>query len=343
VSVDPRGALLATWSFDLPRDWLLDALTHDPRAVVRWRAAHALAKRDEPAVVDALAKCVRSDKFWGVSFEAAGVLGAMGSQRAFEALSKLVDVPHPKVRRAVVAALGEFKTDAAAQLLARRLQAGDESVLVEAELARSAGRSKKREIVWDALVSALGRESWRDVIRAGAIDGFARLRAREALSAAIGTRRAAVLAMAELGHRDRSVRELLEGLVDLNDPYFTPELFRALVKLGDPAALSTIERAIAQSIDGRVQRHGREAARALRAEGGAPEELKRLREQLEQVEQRARSLEDAMAKLEAKVHNEHKTSRLRRDSNENKGEKKSRKKSAGKGDKKGSKKRARRA
>ncbi|MFO0557866.1 MAG: M1 family aminopeptidase [Polyangiales bacterium] len=308
VAVDPRGALLANWTLELARDWLLDALANDPRAVVRWRAAHALAKRDEPAVVEALVECVKKDPFWGVSFEAAAVLGSMGSQRAFDALVRCASVAHPKVRRSVVSALGEFKTDAAAKLLAERLMKGDESVLVEAELARSAGRTRKKEIVYDALVSALSRDSWRDVIRAGAIDGLAKLRAKEALaliephsskSAALGTRRTAVMAMAELGHKDRSVREKLELLVDLNDPYFTPELFRALVKLGDDAALGAIERAVHQSIDGRVQRHGREASRALRSDGG--DEVRKLRDQLEQVEQKARALEDAMAALEAKV------------------------------------------
>ncbi len=310
VSVDPRGALLATWSFDLPRDWLLDALKNDRSSVVRFRAAQALSKRDEPTVVDALAAAVRGDEFWGVSVDAAAALGAMGSRRAYEALATLVDVAHPKVRRAVVAALGEFKSDAAAELLAKKLDAGDASVLVEAELARSAGRTRKRERVWGSLVTALGRDSWRDLVRSGAIDGFARLRAKEAISliepyssrsASLGTRRTAVAAMAELGHKDRSVREKLEALIDLNDPYFTPELFRSLVRLGDSDALGAIERAVAQTIDGRVQRHGREASRALRGEGGASDELRRLRDQLEQVEQRARALEDAMATLEAKV------------------------------------------
>jgi aminopeptidase N len=308
IAVDPRGALLATWTLELARDWLLDALANDPRAVVRWRAAHALAKRDEPSVVEALAQCVKNDPFWGVSFEAAAVLGSMRSQRAFDALVRCLDVTHPKVRRSVVSALGEFKTDAAAKLLAERLLKGDESVLVEAELARSAGRTQKREIVFDALVSALSRDSWRDVIRAGAIDGLAKLRAKEALSliepytsksAALGTRRAAVMAMAELAHKDRTVREKLESLVDLDDPYFTPELFRALVKLGDDEALATIERAVHQSIDGRVQRHGREAARALRSQGS--DEVRKLRDQLEQLTQKTRALEDAMATLEAKV------------------------------------------
>jgi aminopeptidase N len=310
VRVDPEGALLATWNLDLPRDWLLDALANDPRAVVRWRAGQALARRDEPTVVDALAKCVREDAFWGTSVEVAAVLGSMGSRRAYDALAKLVDVAHPKVRRAVVAALGEFKSEAAARILSAKLLAGDASYLVEAELARSAGRTRQKAIVWDALESALGRASWRDVIRAGAIDGLAKLRAKEGLalveryatpSAALGTRRAAVLAMAELGHKDRAVRERMEQLIDLSEPYFTPELFRALVRLGDADALSAIERAGAQSIDGRVQRHAREAARVLRADGGSGEELKKLREQVETFEQRTRSLEDALASLEAKI------------------------------------------
>src|SRR5262249_12467921 len=47
VAIDPSGTILVRLSQKLPRDWLLDALAHDARAIVRWRAANALSKRDE--------------------------------------------------------------------------------------------------------------------------------------------------------------------------------------------------------------------------------------------------------------------------------------------------------
>ena len=147
LSVDPRGAVLATFALELPRDWLLDALANDPRAIVRWRAAAALSRRDEPEVVTALQSAVMNDAFWGVGAEAAAALGAMRSERARKVLISSIDVKHPKVRRAVVAALGEFREDDVAHALVARLNDGDASVLVEAELARSAGRTRKSAIV----------------------------------------------------------------------------------------------------------------------------------------------------------------------------------------------------
>jgi aminopeptidase N len=308
VVIDPDGTILATWSLKLARDWLLDAMKNDQRAVVRWRAAQALVKRDEPEVVAALTKTIMTDGFWGVRVEAANVLGEMNSQRAYDALVSCVGVGNHKARRAVVAALGGFKTKEAAKLLAEKLSLGDESVLVEGELARSAGRTKQTAIVWDALKTALTRDSWRDYIRACAIDGIARLRAEEGLplvevwtgpAQALGTRRTAVMAMAELGYKDRAVRERLEALIDLNEPYFTPELFRALVRFGDAAAVGSIQHAISLSNDGRVKRHGREAARALSTQKGPQDELRRLQDSVELLQNRTREFEEQLAKLKA--------------------------------------------
>ncbi|MDP3275601.1 MAG: M1 family aminopeptidase [Deltaproteobacteria bacterium] len=310
VAVDPEGAVLAKFTQQMSRDFALHALRNDPRAVVRWRAAQALTKREEPAVIEALARAVREDAFWGASAEVASVLGEQRSARARDALIALLDVPHPKVRRAVVAALGSHPSETTARALLPRLAKGDPSVLVEAELARSLGKSRQNALAYEPLLKALSRDSWRDVVRAGAIDGLAKLREPKAIahiepfaarSASLGTRRIAVQAIAQLAYRDPAVRERLELLIDTNDPYFTPELFRALVTLGDPGACGAIAHARDQSIDGRVQRHAREALTALRADGGPAEEVRKLRDQVEQMEQRARKLEDAMTNLVARL------------------------------------------
>ena len=86
---------------------------------------------------------------------------------------------HPKVRRAVVAALGRFRTTAAADAL-KPLALRDESYLVEAEAARALGKTRQPP-AFDMLLDVLDRPSWADVIAAGAIDGLAALRDERAL------------------------------------------------------------------------------------------------------------------------------------------------------------------
>jgi aminopeptidase N len=302
VAADPDGALLAKFSTKVPAAMLRAALEGDARAVVRWRAAAALARHDDDATVAALERALRGDAFWGVSAEAARALGELRGRAAWEALARSVEHAHPKVRRAVVRALGEFRTDASAALLGARLKAGDASWLVESELARAAGRTR-RPTAYDALVEALGRESWRDVVRIGAIDGLGALRDPRAIPALLaltapaagaGARRAAVGALAELGDDRRDVREAIEQLLDERDPFLVPEALRALARLRDAASVEPVARALRVTDDGRVRRAAREALRALQTRDG-PEELRRLRDDLEALRDELRGVRDQVA------------------------------------------------
>ena len=307
VAIDPQGAQLARITLKLPAPMLRELLASDPSAPVRWRAAQALVRHGEDVTVAALRKAVGDDAFWGVSAEAARALGELRGAGAFEALAANVAHPHPKVRRAVVKALGEFRSDAAAALLLGRIAAGDASWLVEGELLRSAGRTR-RAAVYDALVAALGRESWREVLRAGAVDGLAALRdprAGEVLlkllvpGASPVVRRAVVDALAELGDARREVREAIEGLLDEDDPYVVPDALRALAKLKDAGSVDAVSRLLRRTDDGRVRRAAREALRALQAKDGDAE-LRRMRDELEALRDELRTLRDRVAAVEPK-------------------------------------------
>jgi aminopeptidase N len=181
-------------------------------------------------------------------------------------------------------------------------------VSVEAELARSAGRTRQT-LTYESLVATLGRTSWRDTVRVGAIDGLARLRDERALPLIerftdtehmLSTRRSAVAALGELGEDNRAIRERIEELLDPGDPYFTPEAMRSLVKLKDPAALGAIGRTFEHSIDGRVKRHAREAIRDLRKRE-TPDEVKRLADALDRLRDEHQTLRDELARIKTVV------------------------------------------
>lgn len=306
VAVDPDGALLAKLTLKLPAATLRAALAGDHRAVVRWRAAAALATHDEAATVAALEGAVRGDAFWGVSAEAARALGELRGTPAWEALARASEHAHPKVRRAVVRALGEFRTEASAGLLLARMARGDESWLVESELARSAGRTRQ-PAAYDALAGQLAKESWRDVVRCGAIDGLGALRDERAVPALLGltsrrssaaARRSAVGALAELGEDRRDVREALEQMLEERDPYLVPEVLRALGRLKDAASTEAVSRALRSTDDGRVRRAAREALRALQAKDGG-DEVRRLRDEVEALRDELRGVRDRVAAITA--------------------------------------------
>ncbi len=132
--VDPGHTLLAELREVKPRDLWLAQLAGDPDPIGRIRAAQALAagpaatamalpspigqrateeQPPSPAVTEALAAALGSDRFWGVRRELAGLLGQIGGDAAREALTAAVQDAHPRVREAGKAALAKLQPTSA--------------------------------------------------------------------------------------------------------------------------------------------------------------------------------------------------------------------------------------
>ncbi len=304
VVIDPELAILGDVRVEAPGDMLRAQLAHAPTARGRMLATAGLGKLDDPPTAKALgAALAKEDEFWGVRAEAAGALGTLRSDEAFDALAEHARTKHPKVRRAVVAALGKFKTARAADLL-KKIALKDASYLVEAEAARALGATRQSS-AFETLVDVLDRPSWADVIRAGAIDGLAALRDERAvphLSArtryGVNTRgrRAAILALPKLS-TDRRTREALEDLLDSSDPYLRVDVVRALGELGDAKSRGPLHRQYERELDGRVKRRIREVLRDLG--GSGKREADRLRDELEALRNEHTELKARVGKLES--------------------------------------------
>ena len=126
VQFDPGYRCLKTLDFSRPKEMLLHQLKEDEDVVGRVQAAQDLAKLGAPDCVEALKVSVLNDAIWGVQAEAAKGLGSVRSASAMQALVQCTTVAHPKARRAVARALGEFKEPAAFDALQPLLD-GDES------------------------------------------------------------------------------------------------------------------------------------------------------------------------------------------------------------------------
>jgi aminopeptidase N len=306
VVVDPEAAVLAETKIEAPGDMLRAQLAGAASARGRMLAAPALGRLDDPPSTEALAKALGDDEeFWGVRAEAASALANLRSDEAFAALAAHLGAAHPKVRRAVVHALGSFRTSKAADLL-RKVALKDASYLVEAEAARALGATRQAS-GFDTLVDILDRPSWADVIRAGAIDGLANLRDERALPHVIARtrygvstrgRRSAILALPKLAS-DRKARETLEDLLDQADPYLRVDVVRAIAELGDAKARGALHRQLDRDLDGRVRRRIREALRDL---GGAGKrDSDRLRDELEALRAEHAELKARLGKIEARL------------------------------------------
>jgi aminopeptidase N len=303
VVVDPEMRILGEVTVKSPADMLRAQLAEAKTGRGRWLAAQALGRVDDPPTIQALAERLVDDaEFWGVRVESAEALGHLRAREAFDVLVKARDVAHPKVRRAVVDALGRFRTTAAVEALKPKALR-DDSYLVEAEAARALGKTRQAA-AYDVLLDVMARPSWADVIASGAIDGLAALRDDRALPHLFSrtryghptrVRRAAAVAIPKLA-TDRRAREHLEELLDDADPILRMDVVRALSDLGDARSRPALRARAEVDLDARVRRRIREVVRDL---GGERKQNEELKSTVERLENEQRELRARLAKLEA--------------------------------------------
>ncbi|MFO0737018.1 MAG: M1 family aminopeptidase [Labilithrix sp.] len=306
VVVDPQMQILGEVTLKAPADMLRNQLAKAPTARGRWLAAAALSRIDDPPTISALAARLHDDEeAWMVRVECAEALGKIRARECFDVLVKGLEITHPKVRRAVCDALGRFKTaDAVKALTPKALR--DESYLVEAEAARSLGKTRQPS-AFETLLDVLGRPSWADVITSAAIDGLAQLRDDRALAHLYTrtryghpsrVRRAAALAIPKIT-TDRRAREHLEELLDDPDSILRLDIARALLELGDARSRSALRARAEIELDPRARRRMKEAIRDL-GDHAARKTQKPLEDLIERLENEQKDLKARLAKLEAK-------------------------------------------
>ena len=308
VSFDPGYWCLKTLEFSRPKEMMQYQLQHDEDVIGRVNAAQDLGKAGSPDCIQALKDAVLNDGFWGVQAEAARALGRTRAEPAMRALIECTSVAHPKARRAVASALGEFKEQAALEALTPMLER-DDSYFVEAEAARSIARTEQLG-AFELVSAALGRPSVNEVVTVMAFAGLGALRDERAIPLArewavygrpSRAREAALACLGKLGEGKRDVVEFLADFV--SDPWLRARIsaIGALEELKDDKAISSLSRAIQGEPDGRVVRRCREAIAAIRKGRDRSDDAKKLREDLEKLQEENRKLKDRLDKLEART------------------------------------------
>jgi aminopeptidase N len=312
VRFDPGHNFLKSVEFKRGKEMLLYQLKHDDDVVGRVDAAKELAKLGTQEVVDALKDAVLKDKFWAVQAESARALGSMRSAIALDALLACTKVRHPKARRGVMAALGQFREEPAADALIAVLRKGDASYYVEGAAAHALGQTRSPK-AFDVLAKvAMKKESMNDVIRSSALLGMTDLKDERALPIAIEwTRRGrsnpvrgvATSALGKLGLlSDRAKEQAYDRLVELlPDEWLRVRLnaVAALADLREMKAVGELGRTVDRDLDGRVIRSAREAMARLREGADKGEEIRKLREEFDGLSEESRAMKDRLDKIEA--------------------------------------------
>ncbi|MBL8955870.1 MAG: HEAT repeat domain-containing protein [Myxococcaceae bacterium] len=304
--VDPRRDLPGTVDVDKPAAWWRTELKLAFVARARTEAAAALGKDGSADSIEALGRALRDEKaFWGTRAACAKALGQTRTPAAKALLLGALAVRHPKARRAVVAALGTFRDDAAvAKALAALCKKGDPSCFVEAEAARALGRSRAADAL-PVLGAMLKRRSFADTVAIGALEGLAELSEPKAWPLVVGAtrfgqapfaRRAAVTALAKLAEPAGKKREAVDLIGHLlEDPLYRVRLaaIDAARELGDDRLVGPLSST--PFFDGRERRNAREAVRALRAKQGSAKELAELRRDVDALKTETKALAEKLA------------------------------------------------
>ena len=317
IIFDPGDVLLKTVKFDKPRALWARQLSFARLAIDRVLAARALADKPDRLTVAALRTALETDAFWAVRAASATALGKTRRQDALDALLTSRRQEHPKVRRAIAAALGEFRIDfdpgnaRAAETLEEWVSDGDPSYFVEASAALALGRTRSPRAV-EVLTPVLGRRSYGDTIRSRALEGLGatsdeaayQIVERAIISAAsFQSRRAAVTALGRLAEGTSSARRARERLeACLSDPDFRVRMDAALAlaEIGDVRSIPAIERAHAAELDGRAKRRFRNAITLLREKGSSGEMLRKLGEDVERLRGESARLRERLEALESR-------------------------------------------
>ncbi|HEX7031732.1 MAG TPA: M1 family aminopeptidase [Nitrososphaera sp.] len=307
-SVDPQFKILKTLSVKAPAEMLIRQLLEGETVIERVGAARSLKDKSSDSVIDALKKAVLEEKFWGVAAEAAKALGSIKTDYAYEALKKCLSVKHPKARRAVVRALGEFRKEETLELLKSLLQK-DESYFVGSEAATAIGKTRSKKVI-PLLKKATSIESFQNVVAQGAIAGLKEFPGDRDIANFLvektrygnhhRIREAATFALGKFAD-NQQIFDHLKSL--LTDKWFRVRInaCRALADAELPKAIPELSWVAEHDLDHRVRRVAEECINVIKDSTKKPKEVAQMREELDKVKSKNLELLQKVDRLEREL------------------------------------------
>ena len=251
VVFDKGDHVLKSAEFHKERKEWLYQLKNAVELTDRADAVVALGKiKNDEEVVNALASTLRGDKAWGVRAIAADTLGQVGGAAASkQLLDALNSTNEPWVRYRIVAALGNFKNEAAIVTKLNTIANGDSSYRARASALQALGRLKAPDAL-STLETAVSGESPDGYLRNAALRALGPLGDDKAVpllqqwtapGKPIDSRTAAIRSLASLQKNDKDITSQIASY--LTEPHF-PVRMAAIFALGgrgDATAIPALE------------------------------------------------------------------------------------------------------
>ncbi|NEN87658.1 MAG: M1 family metallopeptidase [Okeania sp. SIO3H1] len=327
ISFDVGNNYLKTVKLAYPMAELKAQLQFDPDPISRIYAAEALVKKGGLEVVKVLSKALIEESFWGVRVEVVKQLAKIQLDQVFDSLVTGLKDEDARVRRAVVEALTQIKTNKSYQQLKSLVKNGDASYYVEAAAVSGIGdiaaanansdRKPTEEKVIKLLKWVLAeKQGWNEVVRSGAISALSKMKTSEtALNqilkyTVIGVPQALRLsAIRSLGtistaQSPVNLERILQRLTELSrETFFLTQMsvVAALSQMETAKAIAILQSIADQTADGRVRRRAEEAVQKVQKNIGSDQALKQLRQEFDKMKKENQELKSRLENLEAKA------------------------------------------
>ena len=260
VNFDYHGTLIKEVQFDKTTEELAYQLNRDEDLLGRVWALDQLAVRvnaattseaDKQRITTEIANAVGGDKFWGVRLNAATALAEVKDPAARTALVAATRDVSARVRAGAVTALSKSKDPSLASLYEKLLSDQSYAVIKAAALALGATHDAR---AYEAPAKLIETTSWRDNIRVSALSGMAEVQDKRSLDVAlryadkgnpVPLRAAALRLLGKVGGANPKafslIAEAARKAFAAGDFNLMPAAGEALVSLGDPRGLETLE------------------------------------------------------------------------------------------------------
>ena len=293
VEFDPEERLLKKVKFEKPVSMLFAQLEASVDASSRRRAAEGLASfSGSPEVVQALERAARREgDHFSVRSEAAKSLGKIGTRDALDALLGLSGLTNRRVRRAVVAALGEFKDERVAKPLLAALR-GDVSPYVQCQAALSYGKARLPD-AFEVITSAVGTPSPEDAVTEACLEalGYGKhpgtrefLRKHLPYGTPTRVRVGALKGLSKLGWLEEAdVATLRELLLEDKEYTMRAQVLEVISELLDRRLLPAVREASEKDVDPRARRRAMEVALRLAEASSLEKALSDVKDEVERV------------------------------------------------------------
>ena len=323
ISFDPRNNFIKKVSLEYGILELKNQLKCDTVAISRIFAAEALSKKGGIESLKILQEALKTEKFWGVKVEIIGFLTEFKLDQTKEVLLENLNDPDPRVKKAVILALAEFKSKDVFDLIKPIASDYEQSYFVQSAALRVLGVIASSKLAQNIdqvdLINLYakilgGKSGWRELVRSGAILGLAALHTKESLDLLVkyttpNTPEALrIVAVRSLGaiskYQEKAqinqIVQLLDQIGREDNFYMEMAVCTAAASLETSAIIPTLEYIMSHSSDDHCVRLAEENIPKVLKNIGSDKSIQEIKEELDKVKKTNQDLKSRLELLEAK-------------------------------------------